>query len=287
MKVSPFHFSFKNTASFKDLTRKALLFCVLGLIAACGPESINTATQATETDTVVTIEPAPKNVDGFYDIPPPIQQVQLLQKAGAAYNKDLLNPLDNISKYSVSNSKALNLGVYGADLSYAAVFNQPQDVILYLSNSRKLAEGLGIKGDFYSGIMKRLEKDGGNRDSLLAIVSDVYYRSNESLKENDQSHMSALVVAGSFIEAMYIGTQVAKNVKDKDAIYQRIGEFKGTLNNLVALLTTVYDSDFSNIISDLRSIKSIYDETETRLSEEQMVKITKQVKAIRIKITNM
>lgn len=276
-----------NLLELKKNAMKSLMVGAVTLLSACGNET--TPPPPSETvDTVTAVQETKENVDGFYDIPQPIQQVQLLQKAGAAYDKSLLNPLENLGKYSLTNSKALNLGVYGADLSYAAVFNKPQDVILYLVNSRKLAESLSIKGEFYNDIMKRMEQSNGNKDSLLMIVSDVYRKSNESLKETDQSHISALVVAGSFIEAMYIGTQVAKNVEKKEEIYQRIGDFRGSLNNLVALITTVHESDFADVLTDLKSIKSIYDESEgSKLTEDQMSKITKQVKAIRIKITNM
>jgi hypothetical protein len=236
---------------------------------------------------VSSIQADPGSAAGFYDVPSPIQQAQLLQKAGAGYDKSILNPLDNVSKYSLTNSKALNLGVYGADLSYATVYNQAQDVILYLAVSQELAESLGMKNDFYAGIMKRMEKNNGNKDSLLAIVSDVYRRSNESLKENDQSHISALVIAGSFIEGMYLGTQIARTVDNKDAICERIGQFRGSLNSLVGLITTVHDSNFSGVLEDLRAIKAIYDESPgSALTDAQMVKLTKEVKAVRIRITN-
>lgn len=260
--------------------------CFLLLMTSCKHDSGNNENDGK--DTVATFHSDTIKNNGFYDIPPPIQQVQLLQKAGAKYDKGVLNPLENSSKYIQVNSKALNLGVYGADLSYAAVFNQPQDVILYLMASQKLAEELSIKGDFNTEIMQRLGKSSNNKDSLLMIVSDVYRKSNEALKENDQSHLSALVITGSFIEAMYVATEVAKNVKDKQAIYNRIGEFKGSLNNLVALLTTAYDNDFSNVLPDLKRIKAIYDENSgTDLTEQQITNITKEIKAIRIKITNM
>lgn len=267
---------------------KGLAFSSMALLMACGSETDNHNNGPVSADTVETVQAMPQNDAGFYDIPQPIHQVQLLQKAGASYDKSILNSLDNVPKYNLTSSKALNLGVYGADMSYAAVFNQPQDVILYLTASQKMAEALNIKGDFYADIMKRLDKSTGNKDSLLQIVSDVYRMSNESLKENDQSQISALVVVGSFIEALYIGTRVAKDVKNKDAIYERIGEFRGSLNNLVVLIATVADSDFANILTDLKSIKAIYNEsTEQKLSEDQMKKLTKQVKAIRIRITNM
>jgi hypothetical protein len=274
-----------TTTNLKNITEKAFLLVAIGLLPACGPETTNNGNEGP--DTLATTQAPPVNIDGFYDIPPPIQQVQLLQKAGASYDSDLLNPLDNIPKYNLTTSKALNLGVFGADLSYAAVYNKPQDVALYLSASQKLAESLGIKGDFYGNIISRMEKNSGNKDSLLQIVSDLYYKSNVALKENDQSHISALVVTGSFIEAMFISTQAAKNVKNKEAIYERIGEFKGSVSNLVGLMTTVHDTDFSNILPDLKSIKAVYDETEgSRLTDDQAKKITKLVKAIRIRITN-
>jgi hypothetical protein len=271
---------------FKKAAEKGVLILTVALFTACGSDTIPTANKTA--DSLANYQTEPKNNNGFYDIPSPVQEVQLLQKAGAVYDKSILNPLENVSKYNLVNSKAINLGVYGADLSYAAVFNQPQDVILYLTASQKLAESLNIKGDFYLDVMKRMEKGSTNKDSLLKIVSDVYQKSNESLKENDESHVSVIVIAGSFIEGMFIATQVAKSVKDKDAIYERIGEFKGSLSNLVGLMTTVHDVNFSDILSDLKSIKAIYDESpESRLSDDQIKKITKQVKAIRIRITNM
>lgn len=275
-----------NIDSLRLYAGKGLMVATICLIVSCGSET--TSTNHMNTDTVAVVQPNSNNESGFYDIPSPIHQVLLLQNAGAQYDKSILNPLDNISKYSLTNSKALNLGVYGADMSYAAVFNQPQDVILYLNATKKLADYLSIKGDFYTDVMLRMGRNSNDKDSVLKIVSDVYLKSNESLKENDQSHLSALVVVGSFIEALYIGTQGAKNVKNNEAIFDRIYEFKASLNNLVALITTVHDGDFSDILADLKSIKAIYDETsDSKLTNDQKIRITKQVKAIRIRITNM
>jgi hypothetical protein len=267
-----------------DFIKKGLPFITVSLLA-CNSETTNIISESP--DVIKTIQTGTKNDNGFYDIPSPIQQAQLLEKTGTTYDNSILNPLENVSRYSIANSKALNLGVYAADLSYTAAFNKPKDVVLYLNASQKLAEELSIKGDFYTDIMKRMETNNGNQDSVLQIVSEVYSRSNESLKENDQSHISALVVAGSFIEGMYIATHATDDENAKEVIYKRIGEFKGALNNLVGLMTTVYDNDFSNVLADLKSIKAIYDETpESKLNEDQISKITKQIKAIRIRITN-
>jgi hypothetical protein len=276
-----------NMNLFKCNALNGLMVAVIGLFSACSSEPANNSENPENKEPAAIVQNTPATDNGFYDIPQPVQEVQLLQKAGATYDRSILNALDNIPKYTLTTSKALNLGVFGADLSYAAVYKQPQDVMLYMTASRKLSEELNIKGDFYNDVVKRMEKNNGNNDTLLQLVSEIYYKSNASLKENDQSHLSALVVTGSFIEAMYIATQAAKNVKDKEAIYDRISQFKSSVNNLVALIATVHDEGFPEVLADLKGIKAIYEESEeSKLTEDQIKRLTKQVKASRIRITN-
>jgi len=277
------------------------------LLASCSGDGGN---ESGTTDTIPELDSAPKHrtENAFYSIPSPIQLGQMLQRAGAGYDKKVLNPTDNGPKYSSANSKALNLGVYGADLSYSAVFNQPQEVMSYLTVSKKIAEELGITTSFSAAMMERMEKNTGNRDSLLYIISELFLSSNEALKENDQSNISVLVLAGGFVEGMYVGTQVAKTVKDNKAIYARIGEFRGSLNNLIMLVSTVNGTDGYAILEDLKNIKAIYDESAVteekpstavdttkkvmtiggksnyKLSNEQIEKITTLVATIRAKI---
>ena len=290
----------------KNTVRGSIILSVI-LLASCSSESTD---NTDGNDSVPLIDSVPKHraENAFYSIPSPIQLGQMLQRAGATYDKKVLNPSDNASKYANVDSKALNLGVYGADLSYSAVFNQPQEVMSYLTSSKKLAEELGITTSFSASMMERMEKNTGNRDSLLYIISELFLSSNEALKENDQSHISVLVLAGGFIEGMYVGTQVAKTVKDNKAIYARIGEFRGSLNNLIMLVSTVNNSDVSEVLTDLRSIKAVYDESAVteekpattvdttkkvmtiggksnyKLSNEQIEKITSLVAGIRAKI---
>lgn len=290
----------------KNAVKGGIILSVI-LLASCSSESTD---NTDGNDSVPLIDSVPKHraENAFYSIPSPIQLGQMLQRAGATYDKKVLNPSDNASKYANVDSKALNLGVYGADLSYSAVFNQPQEVMSYLTSSKKLAEELGITTSFSASVMERMEKNTGNRDSLLYIISELFLSSNEALKENDQSYISVLVLAGGFIEGMYVGTQVAKTVKDNKAIYARIGEFRGSLNNLIMLVSTVNNSDVSDVLTDLRSIKAVYDESAVteekavtavdttkkimtiggksnyKLSNEQIEKITSLVAGIRAKI---
>ncbi len=277
------------------------------LLFSCGSEGSDEAKGGN--DTIPMLDSIPHHSENaFYSIPSPIQLGQMLQRAGAGYDKKVLNPAENAAKYSNTNSKALNLGVFGADLSYSAVFNQPQEVMIYLKSSKQLAEELGITTSFSASVMERMEKNTGNRDSLLYIISELFLSSNEALKENDQSNISVLVLAGGYIEGLYVGTQVAKEVKNNKAIYARIGEFRGSLSNIIMLVSTVNGTDGYDILKDLKSIKAVYDESAVTeespitsvdttkkimtiggksnytLSKEQIEKITTLVATIRAKI---
>jgi hypothetical protein len=294
--------------SIKKFTGKAAAASLVACsMFSCSSESTDKTKETTDTTTTLETNTS-KEPNIFYSVPSPIQLGQLLQKAGATYDKKVLNPLDNVASYTTASSKALNLGVYGADLSYSAVFNQTQQTMSYLTNSKKLAEELAITSSFSTEMMKRMEKNEGNKDSLLQIISELFLSSNEALKENDQSNVSVLVLAGGFIEGIYIGTQTATTVKDNAAIYKRIAELRGSLSNLIMLVATVNDSEASDILSDLKSIKALYGDAPTAekvtaisdttkktmtigggksnntLTKDQIEKITAQVATIRAKI---
>jgi len=87
----------------------------------------------------------------------------LMKHAGAKYNTEFLNSVDNASKYTTSKSKALNLGVYSADLSFASMFDQSQATLKYLSVTKKLADDLGILNAIDKSIVTRMEKNINNR----------------------------------------------------------------------------------------------------------------------------
>ena len=99
-----------------------------------------------------------------------------------------------------------------------------------------------------------------------------------------------------------------KTVKNNKAIYARIGEFRGSLNNLIMLVSTVNGSDAYDVLADLKKIKAVYDESAVveekpvtavdttkkimtiggksnyKLSDDQIEKITEIVATIRAKI---
>lgn len=279
------------------------------LFFSCSNPSSSDSDMVTGSDTAVVRTKNTKAQEVFYSIPSPIETISLLKSAGAKYNASYLNPIENVSNYTSVTSKALNLGVYGSDLSFTSMFDQTQESMLYLRCANKLAAGLGINGAFNESTADRLESNVQNRDSLLSIISDSYWTTDAYLKDNGQPGVSALIVAGGWIEGLYIGTQIAASTHNKDVI-NRIGEQKLSLENLMSLLDS-YKTDNAGItalITGLTELQKLFGQipstsSETKvntdkeknittidngsnfeLSQELLVKITEQVKHLRTKI---
>jgi len=167
----------------------------------------------------------------FFSIPAPMEMASLIKGMGFQYDAKLLNAPENISKYTGEVSQAVNLGIYGADLSYASMFDQKQESMNYLAAAQRLAREMGVDGALDDEVIERLSSNQENRDSILKIVSEAYTDLNGYLKENDRIEISALVVAGGWLEGLYLGTRYTEN--DNQELNRRVAEQKYSLTNLI------------------------------------------------------
>ncbi|RLD61675.1 MAG: hypothetical protein DRJ01_07500 [Bacteroidetes bacterium] len=197
----------------------------------------------------------------FYALPSPIETTMLIKRAETTFDGTILNPIENSVKYNTSKSKALNLGIYGADLSYASLFDQTQTSIKYLSTSKTLAEELGLMNIVDKNFADRLESNVNNRDSCMEIISEIFTNSNSSLKENGRPEIATMIIVGGWIEGLYIATQLTKKSQNNNELIDRIVDQKISLNTLINLLEEYKDSkSINSILADMYSIKSVYDE---------------------------
>ncbi|MCL4856156.1 MAG: hypothetical protein KJZ55_02595, partial [Flavobacteriales bacterium] len=183
-----------------------------------------------------------------FSIPSPIQTATLIKNSGTNYNKEMLNVPSNVTKYSTNFKKAINLGVYGADLGYVTLYEQTQDAISFLTAIKSIGDDLGVSSAFDMELVNRFEKNIGNQDSILAMVSDAYKASDRYLKNSQQNDVGGLILAGGWIESLYFATNAAKMTNNKEII-KRIGEQKTTISNLIKLLTPYYSkSDYTALV---------------------------------------
>ncbi|NQY66146.1 MAG: hypothetical protein HRT72_00255 [Flavobacteriales bacterium] len=206
----------------------------------------------------------------FYAIPSPIEMAAIIKKTGATYSGDILNDVKNVDNYSTNSSKALNLGIYGADLSYTSIFGQTQESMLYFSCAKKLADGLGITSAFSAENVYRIQQNLGNKDTLVQIISESYWSSESYLKENDRADVSAVIVTGGWIEGLYIAAQLALQIPDNNEILERVAEQKLSLEDLIKLLENFNDEDLNALKAQLAELSTIFEAVDIKIGENNV-----------------
>ena len=179
-----------------------------------------------------------------------VEMSTLFQSSGAVFKPELLNSPDNMSDYVTSSKKALNLGVYAVDLSYAKVSEQFETAANILMPCKKW-----LKNWEYLRIISRIRPNDSNRninnkDSLIKIANEVYMASDNYLRENERYAASAQIILGGWVEAIHIAADVAASTKDIDII-ERLAEQKTSLANVINML-----NDYSDDVALNRTCKN-------------------------------
>ncbi len=199
----------------------------------------------------------------MYSIPSTSETADLLKEAGTGYDLNLMNDPKNKDKYNTLKKQALNLGIFGADLSYANVFEKSMEVQLYMESCQGLVKKLGIDAAIDENVWDRLEENKDDRDSLNSIISEVFFDLDTYLEENAKTEISGLIVAGGWIEGLFIATQMINDKMPNEKLKQRVAEQKLSLENLIKLMQSYEDTEnIREVRDDLNKLKVIYDKIE-------------------------
>jgi hypothetical protein len=278
-----------------------IYICSLFLIcifASCKTDNSNSTVNSVITDSAAaTKDSLPAIFSGKFDmvisdIPFPFEILDNLYSNKIPFSQNLMNDIGNSSKYNQYNSKALNLGIYGADLSYAVTYEQFQKIGAYVKGTKKLADDLNIPFAFDNNMMDKYNKYKDNKDSLTRIVYDSYNQVDKSLKGDERVGIAALVVTGSWLEGLYLSTKSyidAPKTTDNSNLYKVIGGQRQSLNIVIKLLDEYKkDAYINNLITDLKGITSEYNtiSSSNMMNEAQLVLINAKVEKLRTKIIN-
>jgi len=237
----------------------SLLMGMSILMASCGDGSDQKTTQPPVKAQLDSAEVARlKELEKiFFSIPSPVEMSSLIKQNGYQFDQGKLVATANVDKYTGESRQAVMLGIYGADLSYTAIFDQKQLTTEYFAAAQKLARQMDADGTITPELLERLEKNQANRDSMLHIISEAYSDLNGYLKEKDRVEVSAMVVAGGWLEALYLSTQYSGD--GNSAMRQRIAEQKYSLNNLMSYLEKFGDTpSLQELKTDLSQLQEVY-----------------------------
>ncbi len=233
----------------------------------------------------------------FYSLPSPTETALIIMRAGGEYNEKLLNPAENHSKYINMRSRALNLGVYLADLSYATLFDRAQTGLEYFSASKKLAEQLGIPNVINEEIINSIKKNQDDKRKIIGIVGETFMNSNINLNPET----STLLIIGCWIEGLYLSTQlVGKNYTEKAELAARIIDQGLTVNAIKSLIDKHKDNpdveamqltieNISSIFEDLNSSLIIEESTDNihyKFDNEKFRCLSQEIEKVRTAIIN-
>ncbi len=282
------------------------------LFTSCGDNNSKTSNpEEIQEDTTKVVSGAVLNIGGeLFSIPSPLQTAMLIQKTGSVYDKSILNTKENMNQYATDFSKALNLGIYGADLGYVNMYNKTQDAISYLAAVKKLSDELGVSGAFDTQTMERFNKNIANKDSMMVLVGLAYRAGDAFLKQNKRPDISGLILAGGWIESLNFAAAVNK-AKPNEEIKRRIADQKQAVSSVIKLLAQFEaQPEYTSLVKELKELGKIYDaiefkyvfekpetdvaaritiinsHTDVNITKETLDQITTKIESIRKKIVN-
>jgi len=242
------------------------------------------------------------------DFPRPSEIPYMVMQTGADYNQSLINSRQGLNAYLANPEKsALNLGVYAADMGYLASYDKTQESIDFFNSCKQLADELGIIQGFDPAMVNRVESNIGNRDSLTSVLDEAVGKAAIYVK-SQYSKTGALIIAGSFVESLYLATGIIKsypNTAYKDAVLVNLTQVvikqSSSVDEVMEMLNNpkIEKSETINgLIKDFAALQASYvplKELQSRIAkgdpnlafnEQTLAAVTKTVESIRSNIVN-
>ena len=236
----------------------------------------------------------------IYNLPSALQIAYVFKKSGAGFISTLLNNKSNSSKYNTSNYKrAINFGVYSADLAYCIFNKKYQESKEYLKSCKEMGSYLNLNQAFESDNMaQRFDKNIAIEDSVVKIVSNIQLKTDMMFEQNKQKHITVIAFAGAWTESMYIATEVYAKDKNKkvlsslmeqlllsEIIIKALKVHKASEQELPDLINSIekINAQFNSIVS----VKSAMEKDEEMdfnlmaVTDNELKSITESVKALR------
>lgn len=200
-------------------------------------------------------------VEDINSIPAPnsLELMDLINKSGAAYLLDATNNIENIENYLSTKSKALNLGVYAADLCYNVAYNKQAEVELYLKNLLVIVSDLNISINAEK-VSDSFKDNSSDFSALSKITKDMLEESQYILNQTDQTEIALMFLIGSWAETASICLSVVENSANPAAAMDLVKQHFDYVDTIIKYLDLKKESsEFADFIESFASIKTKYE----------------------------
>ncbi|MCC6840329.1 MAG: hypothetical protein IT230_09250 [Flavobacteriales bacterium] len=215
----------------------AALLALGSAMAACGGgnNSEPVAEGADSLRTAVDPDGVVKLGNKLFSIPSPVQTIMLASDLNTPYAKELTLPTEGTARFVTKEQQAMALGMYGADLAYTASYQDAQQALKVLKVIEGLSGQLNMTNALGKNLLGGFKQHLNNRDSLLRYTGQAFRAADTYLKSDQQEDVSTWVLAGGWIESLYL-TLGATGEQVDPRVAARLAEQRHTLDNLVLLL---------------------------------------------------
>lgn len=139
------------------------------------------------------------------EFPSPVEMAANYKKSGMKYIPGITNPSKNYVAYETHTKKALNFGVYSADLSYCVLNDMGQCASEYLMAMQTLSFDIGLAEIFkYEVVATDFSKSLGNQDSLTELVNSIQEDLDATLRKNGIQDRAILFYTGAWVESAFL-----------------------------------------------------------------------------------
>ena len=196
--------------------------------------------------------------DMISNVSSPVETAALIKGLKIPFNRDYVAKTQLEKNLNTSFQKAIGLGIFGADLGYINMYERTSMVINYITTIKSLADGIQVGQFFDFATLNRIATNKENLDSLILISQQSFNRIDNYLRETNRPHLSVLIIAGVWIEGLYLSTRVAEDSKHP-RINETIGEQKTIMTHLMLLLNNYRrDPNIAKLIEDFEEIQALY-----------------------------
>ncbi|MGD1844520.1 MAG: hypothetical protein ACFB10_03920 [Salibacteraceae bacterium] len=228
----------------------------------------------------------------LFTLPTPVQTAAVLKAGDYAFDESLMLPMG--LEGNTNLIKAIQLGAYMVDLGYTTMFNQRQNSLLYLKETSKLKNELGIAGNQDQQIVRKFQEVENNPDSLSRLILDSYAEAHSYFQAQEREGVGLLILVGCYIEGVHISINTSAGVQTSS--YQAlIAQQKMYLKSLLELLRYFeYQGEVLPILKEMEELNQQFEEVKVRyrtqgidqqingqVSEETLSKIHKKVTVLR------
>jgi hypothetical protein len=266
---------------------KIILSLAMGVAMMASCSQVNDNSTKTKNDSMSQVQKQAFNQAKavFYALPSPVETATMLEHLGVKFTDKFLHTTADVEKYNTTSSEALNLGIYTADLSFCALYEQNQAVIDYLATVKKLSERLGISGFFNDSTIQMFQSNINNKNKIINTISESYTQSTNFLDEQERTEIASTVIVGGWIETIHLTLNMLKDVdlkKNKADVNDIMLNQQFTLEDLIGMLELFKDDKYiSQLEEKLKTLKTSFDKIHGETTIGQIETLEKSVMEIR------